>query len=115
MNPGGRFVGGRPVGEYETTRKPRYYWAAGWPVLFFTLVVSGCAGQVADQPEPQVVRVEVPVQVPCRTDRVQKPAFAVGALPIGASIDKQMRALRAERKQRQAYELRLEAAIEACQ
>lgn len=77
--------------------------------------LAGCAGQVADQPEPQVVRVEVPVQVPCRTDRVQKPAFAVDALPIGASIDNQMRALRAERKQRQAYELRLEAAIEACQ
>lgn len=78
-------------------------------------VLAGCAGQAADQPEPQVVRVEVPVQVPCRTDRVQKPAFAVDALPIGASIDNQMRALRAERKQRQAYELRLEAAIEACQ
>lgn len=77
--------------------------------------LAGCAGKVADQPEPQILRVEVPIQVPCRTDRVQKPAFAVDALPIGASIDKQMRALRAERKQRQAYELRLEAAIEACQ
>ncbi len=78
-------------------------------------VLAGCAGQVADQPEPQVVRVEVPIQVPCRTERVQKPAFAVDSLPISAPIDKQMRALRAERKQRQAYELRLEAAIEACQ
>ncbi len=77
--------------------------------------LAGCAGKVADQPEPQVVRVEVPIQVPCKTDRVRRPAFAVDALPIGASIDKQMRALRAERKQRQAYELRLEAAIEACQ
>ncbi len=79
------------------------------------VALAGCAGRASDQPEPQVVRVEVPVTVPCRTDRVQKPAFAVDALPIGASIDKQMRALRAERKQRQAYELRLEAAIEACQ
>lgn len=114
MKPGGRFGGRWPVGLHEITHKPRHCWAAGWPVLLLTLVVSGCAGRAADRAEPQVVRVEVPVQVPCRTDRVQKPAFAVDALPIGASIDKQMRALRAERKQRQAYELRLEAAIEAC-
>lgn len=78
------------------------------------LVLAGCAGQVAEPPEPQVVRVEVPVQVPCRTERVQRPVFAVDVLPIGASIAEQMRALRAERLQRTGYELRLEAALEAC-
>ena len=78
------------------------------------VVLAGCAGQVAEPPEPQLVRVEVPVQIPCKTERVQRPAFAVDALPIGASIAEQMRALRAERLQRQGYELRLEAANEAC-
>lgn len=79
------------------------------------LVLAGCAGQVAEPSEPVTVRVEVPVQVPCRTERVQRPAFAVDSLPIGASIDEQMRALRADRRQRQGYEARLEAAVEACQ
>lgn len=78
------------------------------------LVLAGCAGTVAEPPEPQLVRVEVPVQVPCKTERIQRPAFAVDSLPVGADIGEQMRALRAERLQRKGYELRLEAAIEAC-
>lgn len=79
------------------------------------LVLAGCAGQVAEPPEPQLVRVEVPVPVPCRTERVQRPVFAVDVLPVGASIAEQMRALRAERLQRKGYEVRLEAAVAACQ
>jgi hypothetical protein len=79
------------------------------------LVLAGCAGQVAEPPEPQLVRVEVPVQIPCRTESVRRPVFAVDVLPIGASIDEQMRALRADRRQRQGYEARLEAAVAACQ
>lgn len=84
-------------------------------LIVLALLLTGCAAQLADPPEPVVVRVEVPVEVPCRTERVQRPAFAVDALRIGAPSDEQMRALRAERKQRKAYELRLEAAVEACQ
>lgn len=83
-------------------------------IAVLCVALTGCAGQVAQPPEPQVVRVEVPVPVPCRTERVQRPVFAVDVLPIGASIAEQMRALRAERLQRMGYELRLEAALEAC-
>ncbi len=86
-----------------------------WPLVVLSLLLVGCAGQAADVPEPQLVPVEVPVEVPCRTERVPRPAFAVDALRIGAPNDEQMRALRAERKQRKAYEKRLEAAIDACQ
>nr|WP_256834687.1 hypothetical protein [Pseudomonas oleovorans] len=78
------------------------------------LALAGCAGRVVEPTESTVVRVEVPVQIPCRTERVRRPVFAVDVLPIGASIDEQMRALRADRRQRQGYEARLEAAIEAC-
>ncbi|MBZ9667803.1 hypothetical protein H3221_023965 [Pseudomonas sp. LMG 31766] len=83
-------------------------------IAVLCLALAGCAGQVDGPSEPQVVRVEVPVQVPCRTERVQRPVFAVDVLPIGASIAEQMRALRADRLQRKGYELRLEAAVEAC-
>ncbi len=83
-------------------------------IAVLCLALTGCAGQVAVPPEPQVVRVEVPVQIPCRTERVQRPVFAVDVLPIGASTAEQMRALRAERLQRKGYEVRLEAAVEAC-
>lgn len=83
-------------------------------IAVLCLALAGCAGQVAESPEPQVVRVEVPVQIPCRTERVQRPVFAVDVLPIGATIAEQMRALRADRLQRKGYELRLEAAVEAC-
>jgi hypothetical protein len=83
-------------------------------IAVLCLALAGCAGRVAEPPEPAVVRVEVPVQIPCRTERVPRPVFAVDVLPIGASIDEQMRALRADRRQRQGYEARLEAAVEAC-
>jgi len=84
-------------------------------IAVLCLVLSGCAGQVVEQPGPQVVRVEVPVQIPCRIERVHRPAFAVDSLPIGADIGEQMRALRAERRQRQGYEARLEVVLAACQ
>ena len=84
-------------------------------IAVLCLALAGCAGQIVEQPEPQVVRVEVPVQIPCRTERVPRPAFAVDALPIGADIGEQMRALRAERLQRKGYEARLEGAVAACQ
>ena len=60
------------------------------------------------------VEVKVPVAVPCKTADVARPAFAVDQLPIGATIDVQMRALRAERHQRIGYERELIAANEAC-
>lgn len=80
------------------------------------LAIAGCAAHKPEPtPEPQIIRVQVPVLVPCKITPVQKPAFAVDALPLGSAIDVQMRALRAERQQRKGYEERLEAAVMACQ
>ncbi|CAI1027174.1 Uncharacterised protein [Serratia ficaria] len=75
------------------------------------LALSGCAGAT---PAPSYVEVKVPIAVPCKTADVARPAFAVDQLPIGATIDVQMRALRAERHQRIGYERELLAANEAC-
>lgn len=84
-------------------------------MISVALVLAGCqTQQQAPAAEPRVVEVQVPVVVPCKITSVPRPAFAVDSLPLGAEIDEQMRALRAERKQRQGYEARLEAAVQGC-
>ena len=75
------------------------------------LALTGCSSV---PPAPSYVEVKVPIAVPCKTADVARPAFAVDQLPIGATIDAQMRALRAERHQRIGYERELIAANEAC-
>jgi len=75
------------------------------------LILSGCAGM----PPTGTTEVHIPVSVPCHAPAVEKPAFAVAALTIGAAILDQVTALLAERRQRQAYEAELEAAVKACQ
>lgn len=74
--------------------------------------LGGCA---TTAPAVEPVEVKVPVAVPCKTPMPERPAFAVDSLPLDAGIWEQMKALRAERLQRQGYEAELEAAVEACQ
>lgn len=76
--------------------------------------LAGCAGQAAEQVEPRVVRVEVPVAVPCRTEPVAVPAWASAALRQSDSLEVKVRALLAERRQRIGYERELLAANEVC-
>lgn len=75
-------------------------------------ILAGCGAQ-----SRAVVRtetVEVPVSVPCRTAEVVRPAWALDALPTGASDYEWVRAALVELEQRRAYEARLEAAVAAC-
>jgi hypothetical protein len=81
--------------------------------LALILVVYGCAGKVA--PEIQYVRVEVPVQVPCRAPEVAVPPWATAGLRKTDSLEVKVRALLAERRQRIGYERGLTAALSACQ
>lgn len=81
-------------------------------IIMAALVLTGCGNKPAEP--PAYVEVKVPVPVPCQTAPVAVPAFAVDRLPIGATIDAQMRALRAERHQRIGYERELLAANEVC-
>lgn len=80
-------------------------------VLF---ALAGCAGQPAAEPEPRIVRVEVPVAVPCRTNEVAVPPWAADGLKASDSLEVKVRALLAERRQRIGYERELLAANEAC-
>lgn len=86
-----------------------------WLMAALVVVLAGCATQPAILPEPRVVRVEVPVQVPCRAPSVSSPPWAAGGLQKGDSLEVKVRALLAERRQRMGYEGELRAALEACQ
>lgn len=76
------------------------------------LLASGCAAEPS--PEPQYVRVEVPVQVPCRAPDVSVPPWAAAGLRKTDSLEVKVRALLAERRQRIGYERELIAANVAC-
>lgn len=81
-------------------------------VLLVGLLLAGCAGKV--EPEIRTVRVEVPVQVPCRAPEVAVPPWAAAGLRRTDSLEVKVRALLAERRQRIGYERQLEAAVKSC-
>ena len=82
-------------------------------LLCVLIALAGCAGQV-EEPEPRIVRVEVPVAVPCRTDEVAAPAWAADGLRKSDSLEVKVRALLAERRQAMGYIRELLAANEVC-
>ena len=75
-------------------------------------LLEGCAGQ---EPEIRTVRVEVPVQVPCKAPIIAAPAFAAAGLKKSDSLEVKVRVLLAERRQHIGYEKELVAAVSACQ
>jgi len=83
-------------------------------VVVLLIALAGCAGHPAVEPEPSIVRVEVPVAVPCRAKVVAVPSWAASGLRKSDSLEMKVRALLAERRQRIGYERELLAANEAC-
>ena len=86
-----------------------------WIILVMVVALAGCAGQPVAEPEPRVVRVEVPVQVPCRVKAPVVPAWAAEGLRKEDSLEVKVRALLAERRQAKGYITELQAAVQACQ
>lgn len=84
-------------------------------ILGVCLLLSGCAGQPNVSPEPRVVRVDVPVPVPCRVKAPAVPAWAGEGLHKEDSLEVRVRALLAERRQRMGYERELVALVLGCQ
>lgn len=84
----------------------------GVGVLAGFVLLAACARQV--EPEIRTVRVEVPVQVPCRTPDVAMPLWAAASLRKTDSLEVKVRALLAERLQRMGYERQLLAAVQSC-
>ncbi|WP_256658294.1 MULTISPECIES: hypothetical protein [unclassified Pseudomonas] len=97
------------MGLFKTARRVIRGFAYGSGLV---LALAGCAREVA--PQVQYVRVEVPVQVPCRAPDVAVPPWAAAGLRKTDSLEVKVRALLAERRQRVGYEKLLEAAVSTC-
>ena len=85
-----------------------------WIIVGVLAALAGCGAQPVAEPEPRVVRVEVPVQVPCRVKVPAVPAWAAEGLRKEDSLEVKVRALLAERRQRIGYERELVAAVASC-
>ncbi|WP_288477210.1 hypothetical protein [uncultured Pseudomonas sp.] len=86
-----------------------------WIIVGVLAALTGCAGQPVAEPEPRVVRVDVPVQVPCRVKEPAVPAWAADGLRREDALEVKVRALLAERRQAKGYITELQAAITSCQ
>lgn len=81
-------------------------------VLLAVLLLAGCTAR--HSPEIRYVRVEAPVQVPCRSPDVAVPSWAAAGLRKTDSLEVKVRALLAERRQRIGYEKQLLAIAYSC-
>nr|WP_288356452.1 hypothetical protein [uncultured Pseudomonas sp.] len=86
-----------------------------WIIVGLVGALAGCGARPVVEPEPRVVRVEVPVQVPCRVKGPAVPAWAAEGLRKEDSLEVKVRALLAERRQRIGYETQLKAGVASCQ
>ncbi len=79
--------------------------------LVAAVVLAGCA----TTSEPiKTVEVKVPYRVPCVVPTPAQPAWVVPAVPKGADVFEQMRALLADREMAFAYQKEMESALWAC-
>lgn len=84
-------------------------------IMGVVVALAGCAGQPVAEPQPRFVRVEVPIQVPCRVKSPVVPAWAAEVLRKEDSLEVKVRALLAERRQRIGYERQLVSTVASCE
>lgn len=80
-----------------------------WPV-----VVAATAILTACETAPRTQNVKTPVPIECRVQRPDRPAMPTEALSPGADVDTFARAAMAEIDLREAYEIKLSAALDVC-
>ncbi|MDH0045550.1 hypothetical protein N7652_16805 [Pseudomonas juntendi] len=103
---------GSGIGIFWSARRVFRGLTCGSGVVVTLLYLAGCA--IKAEPQIRYVRVEVPVQMPCRVPEVAVPPWAAAGLRKTDSLEVKVRALLAERRQRIGYEKELEAATRAC-
>ncbi|MCP3017568.1 hypothetical protein [Cupriavidus basilensis] len=81
--------------------------------LMLCLLLAGCAA--APQAIEKPVEVKVPVGVPCKTAEIPEPDWPLAKVPETASDFEFFQAALVELALRAGYEVRLKAAVGACQ
>lgn len=114
-HPGGVLLENQRFFAINIASRPATARVSAFLMLVVFLVLAGCAGHPVAEPEPRVVRVDVPVQVPCQVKAPAVPAWAAEGLRREYSLEVKVRALLAERRQRIGYERELAAAVASCQ
>lgn len=82
-----------------------------WLLIGLAVVLIGCSNQ---KPDVRVLRIEVPILVPCKIQEVEVPPWATIGLKKTDPLEVKVRALLAERRQRIGFERVLISAIRAC-
>lgn len=78
-------------------------------IMLTSAMLAGCAA-----PRVEIQRVSVPVPVACQEPMPQQPIWPTESLEPGATLDSFVQAAMAELLRREAYELLLLTALEAC-
>ena len=78
------------------------------------LLLAGCATAIPEPVVTQTVEVQVPVSVPCRVTLPERPVYELDRTSKDADIWTLARAAVIEIRQRQAYQLLIEAAAKSC-
>lgn len=73
------------------------------------VLIAGCA-----TPPPASITVRVPVPVACTQPTPDRPILSIDTMAPDLPLDVQVRNMRADHDDRDGYEARLRAALEAC-
>ena len=103
--------GGISLSKLACMLSKSVFLSKGLAAVACLVLLTGCATEGS---EVRIVRVEVPVLVPCKTQEVTAPSWASAGLKKADSLEMKVRALLAERRQRMGYERELAAAVGTC-
>ena len=83
-------------------------------IIAIVVTLAGCATTREPTINTVIQKVDVPIAVLCKAEIPAKPTYNFGKLSIEADIFDKIKAMLADRKLSQGYELELEAALNSC-
>lgn len=78
--------------------------------LLLLLALPACGKQVINRPQ----EVDIPISVPCKTQKPPEPKWAVAALSATATATDRLKAVLADLRSAKGYIIQLSAAVDAC-
>lgn len=82
-------------------------------IIVLSLFLVGCK-TMPPAVKVEIQKVEIPIEVPCKTEFPKKPEFKFGTLSTEQDIYDKTQILLADRNLHIGYEIELEAALKSC-